>query len=144
MGNTYLWVKIIHIAFVVAWMAVLLYLPRIFVYHASVKNSSETSDIFKVMERRLYYYIGHPSALLVWFSGLYMAHVLGIYGWLITKLFFVILLTIYHINLGRYLIKFSQNNNQKSSKFFRFINEVPFLIMFVILFFVVIKPEFNF
>ena len=125
-------------------MAVLLYLPRIFVYHASVKNSSETSDIFKVMERRLYYYIGHPSALLVWFSGLYMAHVLGIYGWLIAKFFFVILLTIYHINLGRYLIKFSQNNNQKSSKFFRFINEVPFLIMFVILFFVVIKPEFNF
>ena len=144
MGNTYLWVKIIHIAFVVAWMAVLLYLPRIFVYHSSVKNSSETSDIFKVMERRLYYYIGHPSALLVWFSGLYMAHVLGIYGWLIAKLFFVILLTIYHINLGRYLIKFSQNNNQKSSKFFRFINEVPFLIMFVILFFVVIKPEFSF
>jgi len=125
-------------------MAVLLYLPRIFVYHASVKNSSETSDIFKVMERRLYYYIGHPSALIVWFSGLYMAHVLGIYGWLIAKFFFVILLTIYHINLGRYLIKFSQNNNQKSSKFFRFINEVPFLIMFVILFFVVIKPEFNF
>ena len=72
-----------------------------------------------------------------------MAHVLGIYGWLIAKFFFVILLTIYHINLGRYLIKFSQNNNQKSSKFFRFINEVPFLIMFVILFFVVIKPEFN-
>ena len=144
MGNTYLWVKIIHIAFVVAWMAVLLYLPRIFVYHARVKNSSETSDIFKVMERRLYYYIGHPSALLVWFSGLYMTHVLGIYGWLIAKFFFVILLTIYHINLGRYLIKFSQNNNQKSSKFFRFINEVPFLIMFVILFFVVIKAEFMF
>ena len=144
MGNTYLWVKIIHIAFVVAWMAVLLYLPRIFVYHASVKNSSETSDIFKVMERRLYYYIGHPSALLVWFSGLYMAQVLGIYGWLIAKFFFVILLTINHINLGRYLIKFSQNNNLKSSKFLRFINEVPFLIMFVILFFVVIKPEFSF
>ena len=80
MGNTYLWVKIIHIAFVVAWMAVLLYLPRIFVYHADVKNTSETSNIFKVMERRLYYYIGHPAALLVWASGLYMAHALGLYG----------------------------------------------------------------
>ena len=144
MGNTYLWVKIIHIAFVVAWMAVLLYLPRIFVYHANVKNTSETSDVFKIMEKRLYYYIGHPSALLVWASGLYMAHALGLYGWLIAKFFFVILLTLYHINLGRYLVKFSQNDNQKTSKFFRLINEIPFLIMFVILFFVVIKPEFNF
>ena len=144
MGNTYLWVKIIHIAFVVAWMAVLLYLPRIFVYHSNVKNSSETSDIFKVMERRLYYYIGHSSALLVWASGLYMAHALGLYNWLIAKFFFVILLTLYHINLGRYLVKFSQNDNQKTSKFFRLINEIPFLIMFIILYFVVIKPEFNF
>ena len=91
MGNTYLWVKIVHIAFVVAWMAVLLYLPRIFVYHANVKNFSETSDIFKVMERRLYYYIGHPSALLVWVSGLYMAYALGFYGWLIAKFFEVFL-----------------------------------------------------
>ena len=144
MGNTYLWIKIIHIAFVVAWMAVLLYLPRIFVYHANVKNFSETSDIIKLMERRLYYYIGHPSALLVWASGLYMAHALGLYGWLIAKFFFVILLTLYHINLGRYLVKFSQNDNQKTSKFFRLINEIPFLIMFIILYFVVIKPEFNF
>ena len=96
------------------------------------------------MERRLYYYIGHPSALLVWVSGLYMAYVLTFYGWLIAKFFFVILLTLYHINLGRYLVKFSQNANQKTSKFFRLINEIPFLIMLVILFFVIIKPEFNF
>tara|TARA_Y100000590_G_C15709723_1_gene1009874 strand:+ start:577 stop:1011 length:435 start_codon:yes stop_codon:yes gene_type:complete len=144
MWNIYQWVKIIHIAFVVAWMAVLLYLPRIFVYHATVENSSETSDIFKLMEKKLYYFIGHTSALLVWASGLYMASVLGIYGWLILKFVFVILLTIYHINLGKYLINFSNNNNQKTSKFFRLINEIPFLIMFVILFFVVIKPEFNF
>ena len=144
MGNTYLWAKIIHIAFVVAWMAVLLYLPRIFVYHSNVKNTSETSNIFKVMERRLYYYIGYPSAVLVWVSGLYMAHALGLYGWLIAKFFFVMLLTFYHINLGKYLVKFSQNDNQKTSKFFRLINEIPFLIMFLILFFVIIKPEINF
>ena len=144
MGNTYLWVKIIHIAFVVAWMAVLLYLPRIFVYHAGVKKASETSDTFKVMEKRLYYYIGHPSALLVWVSGLYMAHALGIYGWLVAKFIFVILMTIYHLNLGRYLISFSQDENTKKSKFFRLINEIPFFIMFIILYFVVIKPEFDF
>ena len=144
MGNTYLWVKIIHIAFVVAWMAVLLYLPRIFVYHAGVKKASETSDTFKVMEKRLYYYIGHPSALLVWVSGLYMAHALGIYGWLVAKFIFVIVMTIYHLNLGRYLTRFSGDENNKKSKFFRLINEIPFLIMFIILYFVVIKPEFDF
>ena len=142
--NLYLLFKSLHLIAVISWMAGLLYLPRIFVYHSNVKNSSDTSDIFKVMEKRLYYYIGHPSALLVWVSGLYMAHALGLYGWLIAKFFFVILLTLYHINLGRYLVKFSQNDNQKTSKFFRLINEIPFLIMFVILFFVVIKPEFNF
>ena len=143
MGNIYLWIKIIHVAFVVAWMAVLLYLPRIFVYHATVEFG-ETSDLFKKMEKRLYYYIGYPSAILVWLSGLYMAHILGIYGWLLIKFIFVLLLTFYHVNLGRYLAGFAQNKNEKTSKFFRIINEIPFLIMFVILFFVIIKPEINF
>ena len=92
---------------------------RIFVYHADVKKAGETSDIFKVMEKRLYYYIGHPSALIVWASGLYMAHALGIYGWLVAKFIFVIVMTIYHLNLGRYLIRFSRDENNKKSKFFQ-------------------------
>ena len=73
-----------------------------------------------------------------------MAHALGIYGWLVAKFIFVIVMTIYHLNLGRYLIRFSVDENNKKSRFFRLINEIPFLIMFIILYFVVIKPEFDF
>jgi len=141
MGNIYQWFKIFHIMFVVAWMAGLLYLPRIFVYHSTSNILDETSSIFKTMERRLYFFIMYPSALIVWITGLYMAHVLGIYSWLVIKFIFVILLTFYHINLGRYLKNFATDSNLKSSKFYRLINEIPFLIMFVILIFVVIKPE---
>ncbi len=141
MGNTYQWVKIFHIMFVVAWMAGLLYLPRIFVYHSMDNTTKETSKIFKIMEKRLFYYIMYPSAILVWISGLYMAYVLGLYTWLVIKFFFVILLTIYHINLGRYLNKFAKDNNTNKSRFFRYINEIPFLIMFIILIFVIIKPD---
>ena len=141
MGNVYLWVKIFHVMFVVAWMAGLLYLPRIFVYHSLDNTSRDTSEVFKIMERRLYYYIMHPSAMIVWITGLYLAHVLGIYSWLLLKFFFVILLTLYHINLARYLKSFSNDLNLKSSKYYRLINEIPFLIMFFILIFVIIKPE---
>ena len=141
MGNVYLWVKIFHVMFVVAWMAGLLYLPRIFVYHSLDNTSRDASEVFKIMERRLYYYIMHPSAIIVWITGLYLAHVLGIYSWLLLKFFFVILLTLYHINLARYLKSFSNDLNLKSSKYYRLINEIPFLIMFFILIFVIIKPE---
>ena len=141
MGNVYLWVKVFHVMFVVAWMAGLLYLPRIFVYHSLDNTSRDASEVFKIMERRLYYYIMHPSAIIVWITGLYLAHVLGIYSWLLLKFFFVILLTLYHINLARYLKSFSNDFNLKSSKYYRLINEIPFLIMFFILIFVIIKPE---
>ena len=141
MGNTYQWVKIFHVMFVVAWMAGLHYLPRIFVYHSMENTTKETSNVFKKMEKRLFYYIMYPSAILVWISGLYMAYVLGLYTWLVIKFFFVILLTIYHINLGRYLNKFAKDNNTNKSRFFRYINEIPFLIMFIILIFVIIKPD---
>ena len=141
MGNTYQWVKIFHVMFVVAWMAGLLYLPRIFVYHSMENTTKETSNVFKKMEKRLFYYIMYPSAILVWISGLYMAYVLGLYAWLVIKFLFVILLTIYHVNLGRYLNNFAKDNNTNKSKFFRYINEIPFLIMFIILIFVIIKPD---
>ena len=143
MGNIYLWVKVLHVSFVVAWMAGLLYLPRIFVYHSMNNVTKETSEVFKVMERRLYLYIMHPSAILVWMSGLYLAHVLGFYGWLIIKFILVILLTLYHINLGRHLKDLAGDINVRSSKFFRLINEIPFLILFFILILVIIKPEIN-
>ena len=94
MGNIYLWAKLFHILFVVAWMAGLLYLPRIFVYHAGTNVSEGTSNIFKTMERRLYYYISYPSAILVWITGLFMAYKLGLYLWLLLKFLLVIALTI--------------------------------------------------
>jgi putative membrane protein len=140
MGNTYLWMKLFHILFVVAWMAGLLYLPRIFVYHSGDNVGENTSRIFKKMEKRLYYYISYPSAIFVWVTGIYMALKLGLYLWLIMKLILVVLMTFYHINLGRYLIDFSNDKNTKSSKYFRLINEIPFIILFGILIFVVLKP----
>ena len=141
MGNVYQWVKIFHVMFVVAWMAGLLYLPRIFVYHSMDETTSETSNVFKLMEKRLFYFIMYPSALIVWITGIYMAHALGLYGWLIIKFLFVIVLTIYHINLGRYLNDFANDKNKKKTRFFRMINEIPFVIMFIILVFVIIKPD---
>jgi|TARA_B110000914_G_C15519190_1_gene475777 putative membrane protein len=140
MNNIYLWAKLFHILFVVAWMAGLLYLPRIFVYHAGENVSSNTSDIFKVMEKRLYYYIAYPSAVLVWITGLFMAFKLGLYLWLVLKFSLVIILTLYHINLGRFVQDFAGNQNKKKSKYFRLINEIPFIILFGILIFVVLKP----
>ena len=142
MGNVYQWVKIFHVMFVVAWMAGLLYLPRIFVYHSMEDTTDATSNVFKLMEKRLFYFIMYPSALIVWITGIYMAYVLGLYGWLVLKFFFVIVLTLYHINLGRYLKDFKNDNNRNKTRFFRIINEVPFLIMFIILILVIIKPDF--
>ena len=128
MGNVYQWVKIFHVMFVVAWMAGLLYLPRIFVYHSMDETTTETSNVFKLMEKRLFYFIMYPSALIVWITGIYMAHALGLYGWLVIKFLFVIVLTLYHVNLGKYLNDFANDNNQKTSKFFRIYNEIPTII----------------
>ena len=141
MGNVYQWVKIFHVMFVVAWMAGLLYLPRIFVYHSMDETTSETSNVFKLMEKRLFYFIMYPSALIVWITGIYMAHALGLYGWLVIKFILVIVLTLYHVNLGRYLNDFANDKNKKKTRFFRMINEIPFVIMFIILVFVIIKPD---
>ena len=141
MGNVYQWVKIFHVMFVVAWMAGLLYLPRIFVYHSMDETTTETSNVFKLMEKRLFYFIMYPSALIVWITGIYMAHALGLYGWLVIKFFFVIVLTLYHVNLGKHLNDFANDKNKKKTRFFRMINEIPFVIMFIILVFVIIKPD---
>ena len=138
--STYNWIKIIHISFMVAWMAGLLYLPRIFVYHKENEIENKAVDIFKIMEHKLYHYIMYPSMMIVWVSGLYLGHVLGFDTWLIVKIGFVILLTAYHILLGYYLNQFKLDRQKLSSRFFRLINEIPFVILFIILILVIMKP----
>jgi len=138
--STYNWIKIIHISFMVAWMAGLLYLPRIFVYHKENEKVNKAVDIFKIMEHKLYHYIMYPSMMIVWVSGLYLGHVLGFDTWLILKIGFVILLTAYHILLGYYLNQFKLDRQELSSRFFRLINEIPFVILFIILILVIMKP----
>ena len=138
--NIYNWVKILHISFVVAWMAGLLYLPRLFVYHKENENENKTVAIFKVMEKRLYFYIMNPAAILVWFSGIYLGHVLGFDTWLIVKIGVVLIMTAYHILLGIHLNDFKLDKQFRTSRYFRIINEIPFFLLFIILIMVIMKP----
>ena len=138
--SIYNWVKILHISFVVAWMAGLLYLPRLFVYHKENENENKTVAIFKVMEKRLYFYIMNPAAVLVWFSGIYLGHVLGFDTWLIVKIGVVLIMTAYHILLGVHLNDFKLDKQIRTSRYFRIINEIPFFLLFIILIMVIMKP----
>lgn len=138
--SIYNWVKILHISFVVAWMAGLLYLPRLFVYHKENENENKTVAIFKVMEKRLYFYIMNPAAILVWFSGIYLGHVLGFDTWLIVKIGVVLIMTAYHILLGVHLNDFKLDKQFRTSRYFRIINEIPFFLLFIILIMVIMKP----
>ena len=141
--NFYLFFKALHLIAIVSWMAGLLYLPRIFVYHAETKND-DVKNTFKVMERRLFVYIMNPAMILSWLFGLILIHSIGIQSfsefWLIAKIVLVLLLTFYHFFLFNCLNKFSLDRNERSSKFFRVINEVPTVLLIVIIFLVVFKP----
>ena len=139
----YLLFKSLHLIAVISWMAGLLYLPRIFVYHAEANHDSQ-KEIFKTMERKLYNYIMMPAMLLSWLFGILLIHSLGftVFSelWMQIKTALVLLLTLYHFLLGKYLNDFATNNNEKSSKYYRIINEVPTLILIVVVFVVVFKP----
>ena len=132
--------KSLHIFSVIAWMAGLLYLPRIFMYHADTDITKETSKTFKVMEKKLFSIIMTPALIFTWVSGLSMTHYLGFDIWLIIKLFFVILLTIYHFLCRKWLKDFAIDNNQITSKFFRITNEIPAIFLIAIIILVVFKP----
>ena len=141
--NFYLLYKSLHLISVISWMAGLLYLPRIFVYHSEAKEDSQ-SQTFKTMERKLYNYIMMPAMILSWVFGVLLIHSLGftIFSelWMQIKTASILLLTHYHFYLGKHLRMFAQNNNNKSSKFFRVINEIPTILLIVIVFVVVFKP----
>ena len=141
--NLYLLFKSLHLISVISWMAGLLYLPRIFVYHAEATHESQ-KDIFKTMERKLYNYIMMPAMLLSWLFGTLLIHYIGFSAfselWMQIKLVAVSLLTYYHFTLGKYLNDFAMDNSQKSSKFFRIYNEIPTIILIVVIFVAIFKP----
>ena len=145
--NTYLLFKSIHLIAVISWMAGLLYLPRIFVYHSEAIANNKSEDLmstFKTMERRLFVYIMNPAMILSWIFGVLLIHTIGMdnfgFLWLQLKLLFVVILTIYHFFLFQCLRKFADNNNSYSSKFYRIINEIPTVLLISIILIVVFKP----
>ena len=141
--NLYLLFKSLHLIAVISWMAGLLYLPRIFVYHSEASHESQ-KDVFKTMERKLYNYIMMPAMLLSWLFGVLLIHSLGftVFAelWMQIKTVAVLILTFYHFLLGKYLNDFAINSSKKTSKFFRIMNEVPTIILIVVVFVVVFKP----
>ena len=142
--NTYLLFKSLHLIAVISWMAGLLYLPRIFVYHSENNNNSQVTEIFKVMEKKLFFYIMTPAMALSWIFGLILIHEIGFQQlgqkWMILKLIFVISLTFYHFYLGKILGQFKINMNNHSPKYYRYINEIPTLLLILIIFIVIFKP----
>ena len=142
--NYYLLFKSLHLISVISWMAGLLYLPRIFVYHAENSDDRKISDVFKIMEKKLYFYIMTPAMILSWIFGLLLIHSIGFQQlsqtWMILKIIFVIFLTLYHFYLGKTLNQFKFDQNTHSHKFYRLINEIPTILLILIVFVVIFKP----
>ena len=142
--NSYLLFKSLHLIAVISWMVGLLYLPRIFVYHVENSEKKEATEIFEIMERRLYFYIMRPAMIAAWLFGVILIYINGLdifsQLWMNIKLALVIFLTIYHEYLGICLKSFKLKTNTKTPKFFRIINEVPTIILIFIIFIVIFKP----
>ena len=142
--NSYLLLKSLHLIAVISWMAGLLYLPRIFVYHVENIHNENIKKIFQTMEKKLFFYIMMPAMILSWLFGLILISLIGFDNlfdtWLQLKLLFVVLLTIYHFYLALLLNDLKSGKNRKTSKFFRIINELPTILLILIVFVVIIKP----
>ena len=142
--NTYLLFKSLHLIAVISWMAGLLYLPRIFVYHVENFEKKQATEIFEIMENRLFNYIMRPAMLLSWILGIVLILIIGIesfsFLWLQMKLILVIFLSIYNEYLGRCLRLLKSGKNNRSSKFYRIINEIPTVLLIFIVFIVIFKP----
>jgi putative membrane protein len=137
----YDWIKAGHVLSVIAWMAGMLYLPRLFVYHAQAEVGSDKSETFKVMERRLYRGIMTPAIIATWFFGLGMVHYIDwSSGWPWVKAACVIAMSGFHGFYGRLLKDFAKDENRRSHRFYRVINEVPFVIAAVIVVMVIVRP----
>ena len=141
--NSYLLFKSLHLIAVISWMAGLLYLPRIFVYHSQNNDKSLISEVFKIMEKKLFFFIMTPAMILSWIFGFLLIHEIGFeqlgQKWMILKLVFVVILTLYHFYLGRILGQFKLDMNKHSHKYFRLVNEIPTLLLILIIFVVIFK-----
>ena len=142
--NLYLIFKSLHLIAVVSWMAGLLYLPRIFVYHVENKEKKEATDIFEVMEKKLFFYIMRPAMIFTWVFGLVLIYLNGIeifsQLWFQIKIILMILLTAYNYYLGKCLAALKNSTNTRSAKFFRIINEIPTVILIIVVFLAIFKP----
>ena len=142
--NLYLLFKSLHLIAVISWMAGLLYLPRIFVYHVENFQKKEATEVFEIMEMRLYNYIMRPAMLSSWLLGIILVLIIGIesfsFLWLQIKFALVVLLTIYHEYLGKCIRLLKSGENEKSSKFYRIINEIPTVLLIFIVFIIIFKP----
>ena len=142
--NLYFLLKSLHLIAVISWMAGLLYLPRIFVYHVENYEKKEATDIFEMMEKRLFFYIMRPAMIFTWVFGLTLIYLNGIeifsQLWMQIKIVLVVLLSAYNDYLGKCLTSLKNNSNTRSSKFFRIINEIPTILLVIIIFIVIYKP----
>ena len=142
--NSYLLFKSLHLIAVVSWMAGLLYLPRIFVYHVESKDKKVVTDVFEVMERRLFFYIMLPAMIFTWIFGLILVYLNGVEIffklWMQIKIILVILLSVYNDYLGRCFVALKNSTNTRSAKFFRIINEIPTVILIIVVFLAIFKP----
>lgn len=142
MSDLYLWIKALHIVAVIAWMAGILYLPRLFVYHCAAAPGSDQSETFKVMERRLLRAIMNPAMVIVWITGPILVYLGEFWGepWFWAKFAFVCIITALHHAFGRHRKAFEAGRNTRSERYYRIVNEVPTVSMIAIVIFVVIKP----
>jgi putative membrane protein len=138
----YEWIKVFHIVAVISWMAALLYLPRLMVYHCEAETGSQQSETFKVMERRLLRYIANPAMVVSWVTGLWLMleGSLGRAGWMQSKLLLAVILSAMHGLNAKWVKDFAAERNSRSPLFYRVVNEAPTLLMIGIVILVVIKP----
>lgn len=145
-ADLYLWIKVIHIIAVISWMAGMLYLPRLFVYHSRLKIGSEASELFKIMERRLLRFIINPAMIIAWLAGLWLIRETNALDveqngkWMHYKLTLLLFMQLAHAMMARYRRQFANDKNTKSEKFYRILNEVPTLLMIGIVILVIVKP----
>ncbi|MBD1546544.1 protoporphyrinogen oxidase HemJ [Roseibium aggregatum] len=140
--DLYAWIKALHVISIIAWMAGMLYLPRLFVYHVDAEPGSRQSETFKIMERRLLKAIINPSMVAAWVFGLWLAYDSGFYtqGWFHAKFALVLLMSGVHGYLSRCVKTFARDENTRPAKFYRMLNEVPTVLMIGIVILVIVKP----